>query len=168
MVKYLCDICNRRYSVVSEAEACEKQGILGQRYQPGLTLIRTDTQAQGLFENLMIILKREKPRGHDRIYLTGITTFGVVDEPPGSFFLDHWECSKYTGREIEQRIREGDLRRPTDEEFGYIEGGLHVWMGEMERSEREPLVYPLQTDIRTDIIHFLKEYQVIIHRKLLQ
>ncbi len=166
MVKHLCDICQGRYSTVSEAEACEARGILGPLFEPGLTLIREDTETQGVYENLMIILVKEKNKGHDRMYRVGSTTFAPPDDP--SNFLNHWGWGKYTGTDLQTRIEEGKLRIPTSEEFSYIERGLVFWRGEVERNIRDSLHYPLVTDIRTEILPVLDRYKLELHLRLPQ
>jgi len=168
MVKHLCEICQSHYSTVPEAQRCEAQGILGPRYRPGLTLIRTDTEVSDLLKNTFIILKQEPNRGHDRVYRAGSTTFGKVDEPPGSSFLDHWEWGLYTGRDIKERLKNGKLELLSTEQFLSIERTLQVGMMELERAKKHPSVYSPPTGIVADILQALERYPIMLHYGLKQ
>jgi hypothetical protein len=164
MVKHLCEICQVRYDTVPEAERCEAQGILGPRYRPGLILIRTDTKSSDWLKNTFIILKVEKPKGHDRIYRVGSTTFAPDDDP--SNFLDRWEWGLYTGRDIKQGLKEGKLTFSNPEQRSGIERVLSVCQMEIERAKAHPEAYSRPGGITEDMVQCFERYPVRLHSGL--
>lgn len=86
---HYCGICDKGYLKKSDALACEKQGIIGVESELGKTFKKTNLRNKPLYEQLLIILKREKvDRMEFRHHITYKTADMIFSDNPSSW--DDW------------------------------------------------------------------------------
>jgi len=169
--KHYCGICKRGYSRAREAKKCEAQGIIGRDIEPGLTLLRQDTTKKGLYENLFIILGREKiyakrdEFAHHKIYRVGLVSFSLG---LGEYdYRDRWTWMDEKSQEIESKLKNKALRNITSKELSDILAHLDDWRIKTAKVLKEPIheIEPYKAFIEPGVINTINEYKLTLNNR---
>jgi hypothetical protein len=93
MVKHVCEICNTPYSNISDAEKCEKKGLIGPIFNPGILFSHKNSK------NGFLILYKEMPsEGHERrYYMEEISSTNISTYPVQEFNLLYSDFKRWMG-----------------------------------------------------------------------